>query len=44
MQNEKGVLLPDFQMSVIRGLLEKSKERRISTKGGRFQMAKFHNG
>jgi hypothetical protein len=43
MQNEKGVLLPNFQMSVIRGLLEKSKEWRISAKGGRIQMGKFLN-
>jgi hypothetical protein len=26
MHNEKGISLPDFQMSVIRGLLEKHKE------------------
>jgi hypothetical protein len=35
MQNEKGMSLPDFQMSVIRGLLEKHKERRISSRGVR---------
>jgi hypothetical protein len=35
MQTEKGMPLPDFQMSVIRGLLEKHKERRISSRGGR---------
>jgi hypothetical protein len=34
MQNEKGMSLPDFQMSVIRGLFEK-QERRISSRGGR---------
>jgi hypothetical protein len=35
MQNEKGMSLPDFQMSVIRGLLEKHEERRISSRGGK---------
>jgi hypothetical protein len=36
MQNEKRMLLPDIQMSVIRGLLDKRKERRISSRGGRY--------
>jgi hypothetical protein len=35
MQGEKGMSLPDFQMSVIRQLLEEHNERRISSRGGR---------
>jgi hypothetical protein len=35
MRNERGMSLPHFQMSVIGGLLEKYKERRISSRGGR---------
>jgi hypothetical protein len=34
-QNEKGMSLSDFQMSVIRRLLEERKERRMSSRGGR---------
>jgi hypothetical protein len=34
-QNEEGMLLPGFQMSVIRGLLEKHTERRLYSGGGR---------
>jgi hypothetical protein len=34
-QNEKGMSLHDFQMSVIRGLLEIHKERRINQVDGR---------
>jgi hypothetical protein len=34
MQNEKDTLLPHYQMSVIRGLLEKYAGRRISSRGG----------
>jgi hypothetical protein len=34
-QYEKSIPLPDFQMYIIRVLLEMSKERRISSRGGR---------
>jgi hypothetical protein len=35
MQNGEGTSLPGFKMSVIRGLLEKHTERRISSRGHR---------
>jgi hypothetical protein len=35
MQNEKGMSLPEFKISIIRGLPEKYTERRISPRGGK---------